>query len=96
MSEDKPDFRQAVRKLSKRLGSDDEHPTPEVLVAYHEAELSDAETDRVREHLAGCAECAREVLDYGRFGDELPEDEAVADRAKAQDWEAIQDKLNPP
>lgn len=90
LSEERPDFRQAFRKLSKTLWShDDEHPPTEVLVAYHEEELSEDHKERVREHVAGCAVCARLLLDYVRFGEEHPADEAEADRAKARDWDAL-------
>lgn len=97
MSEDRPDFRQAFRKLTKTLWSGhDEHPPTEVLVAYHDEELSEDEADRVQEHVAACAGCANRLLEYDRFGDEEPVDEMLADRAKARDWAAIRRKLKDP
>lgn len=95
MSDDKTDFRPAARKLYATLESGTgEHPSTEVLVAYHEGVLADDEADGLREHLAGCATCARRLLEYDRFGEEETEDETAADRAKGQDWAAIRKKLD--
>ena len=41
----------------------DKHPRPETLLAYRDDELSADDDERVREHLAGCADCTGLVLD---------------------------------
>lgn len=76
MRSDKPDLDQAIRRMAaedRRTRTD--HPDPEELLAYHERRLPEAEAERVRDHLAGCPECARVVLDFEAFPDLEPPSE---------------------
>jgi hypothetical protein len=52
------------------------HLSPETLLAYHERTLSDAEVERVQDHLVECPECASVVLDLESFPDLEPPTEA--------------------
>jgi hypothetical protein len=53
----------------RELGGD--HPEAEQLAAYHGGRLSEPEEERVREHLALCAPCTRQLLDLAAFHDEM-------------------------
>jgi len=44
------------------MPSIDQHPPPEILVAYHERRLSDPEAEDVREHLVACRDCTAQLL----------------------------------
>ncbi|MEM9552926.1 MAG: hypothetical protein AAGC60_01605 [Acidobacteriota bacterium] len=44
-----------------------EHPTPEVLLAYHERRLPSPAREALLDHLALCPRCSRAVLDLARF-----------------------------
>lgn len=43
------------------------HPAPTQLLAYHRDQVAPEEMQEIRSHLALCPECARAVLDFGRF-----------------------------
>jgi hypothetical protein len=45
------------------------HPDPDQLVAYHCGDLSAEEEERLRDHLASCAECAGLLLDLDGLAD---------------------------
>lgn len=73
MHSDKPDLDQAIRRMAAEdRRTRTEHPDPEELLAYHERQLTEPEAERLRDHLAGCPECARVVLDFEAFPDLEP------------------------
>src|SRR5262245_53439532 len=51
------------------------HPPPEDLVAFRDGALAGPETERLREHLSACEDCAIEMLELEalRSGQEPPE-----------------------
>ncbi len=59
----------AIREAlaEERAAPPGEHPDPEVLLAYHEGELSEDEAEGVREHVAACEACADVILDFAAF-----------------------------
>jgi hypothetical protein len=59
----------------------DRHPSARQLSAYHRGdELSPADTETLRDHLAQCPECADLVLDLDGFG-------ALATQVDDEEWE---------
>lgn len=73
----------------------DEHPTPEALVAYHAGELSSAEQEDLRNHLALCHDCADLLLDLVSFAEFTPPDQipALADVEVEGAWQKFQPRL---
>ena len=96
MENGKPPLEPALRALTaraeRRLG---EHPSPEALGDYHEGRLGGEEAERLRDHLALCADCAQLVLDLKAF----PEIEMPAGTRKPTEgevdeaWQAMQARL---
>jgi len=54
------------------------HPAGELLVAYHQGELSGSAGERVQDHLAACRECTAILLDLGEV---LPQSRKIPSRA---------------
>jgi hypothetical protein len=54
----------------------DSHPHHEALLRYAYELLDEAQMAAIREHLAGCAPCARSLRQTASFEDELPSPEA--------------------
>lgn len=72
------------------------HPAPGELAAYHANELSPEEDDRVREHIAGCRECADLVLDLQAFHDAAKEEPSgVVDLEQAAAWRELRKRMEP-
>lgn len=84
----------ALRSLfAERPAPEGEHPTPDELLDYHLRALPPEDEDRVEEHLAGCAECARLVLDFAVFSDPgTPPAPHPALRREAT-WKKLQERL---
>ncbi len=53
-----------------------DHPSPDVLLAYHERALGAEEADRIQEHLVACTECAQVILDFAAFPRVEPREES--------------------
>lgn len=72
-----------------------EHPDPEVLLAYHEGELSEAEAERVREHLVECDACTDVILDFAAFPDLEPpaEEDRLTPAELRHDREALEARI---
>jgi hypothetical protein len=87
-----PALRARTAHAEHQLG---EHPSPETLAAYHEGRLVGEEGDRLRDHLALCADCAQLLLDFAAF----PEIEVPAGTRKPTEgevdeaWQAMQGRL---
>lgn len=84
---------QAARNLlaeARRTMTD--HPEVDLLLAYQESRLESAEADRVRQHLAHCQDCAREVLSLGVF-DEPATSGFPTDAENLASWERYQQRL---
>ncbi len=94
MDPEKPDLDAALRELAaeerRRLGG--EHPDPEVLLAYQQEDLPEAEAERIRDHLALCRECGELVLDFAAFpGLEPPAGGPRVDRREIRErWRELQ------
>lgn len=66
-----------VRAVATELkGERGGHPTPDELLDYHADDLAPEERERIEDHLALCADCARTVLDLGSFPAVEPRREA--------------------
>ncbi|HEV7518717.1 MAG TPA: hypothetical protein VGR07_20665 [Thermoanaerobaculia bacterium] len=96
MENGKPPLEPALRTLTARLERQlGEHPSPETLAAYHEGRLAAEEGERLRDHVALCADCAQLLLDLTAF----PEIEAQAGSRRPTEgevdeaWEALQARL---
>jgi hypothetical protein len=58
----------ALRALAARARRElDHHPDTDELVAYHEQRLDEEKTERLRDHLTLCADCAGLLLDLSSF-----------------------------
>lgn len=53
-------LRRAIRRLAAAGGP---HPSPEAIVAYREGRSEPDAEEEIREHLAGCPECATDLLE---------------------------------
>lgn len=74
------------------------HPPPEKLTAYHAGRLPAEEEAAVREHLAGCPECAALVLELDSLYGETPPpagDDPV-DLQAAAAWQRLRSRLFAP
>jgi hypothetical protein len=92
----KPPLEPALRALTARAeGQLGLHPSSETLVAYHEGRLAGEERERLRDHLALCADCAQLLLDLAGFAEvEIPTGlrgptEGEVDEA----WQAMRGRL---
>lgn len=83
----------AIREaLDEPRTTPDDHPEPDVLLAYHEETLSEREAEAVREHLAVCLECSQVILDFAAFPDLEPATEAhrATPAGMGRDWRELQ------
>jgi hypothetical protein len=71
------------------------HVTPEDLLAYHEGQLADSESELIRDHLTVCEQCATLVLDLASFPnvEALEPESQLSDTALAQRWDSFQGRL---
>jgi hypothetical protein len=66
------------------------HPAAEELIAYHRRELEPPAAERLREHLADCADCADLVLDLAEYDlwperrERLSDEELAAERQRLE------------
>jgi hypothetical protein len=87
---------QGVRRMAaearERL---EKHPSPDQLVAYEAAELSETEASEVREHLAVCHECSRAVLDLASFPkiEPRPGVELLSSEEEETQWRRVLDRI---
>lgn len=70
-----------------------EHPGPE-LSAYADGELSGDAARRVRGHVEGCTECARELALIQAMGDAVKESPETEERGSV--WEGVHRRLTRP
>lgn len=95
MGPDRPDLDEALRGLAaeerRRLG--DQHPEPDVLLAYQQGDLPELRAERIRDHLAICSECGELVLDFAAFPAlDPPEGISRLDRREIQErWRGFQE-----
>ena len=66
-------FTSAVERAARELageaeGTVSDHPAVDQLVDFQEGRLAGEDAERVRRHLAACAECAREARPCDRCG----------------------------
>lgn len=83
------------RMAAEAREQNQEHPSPELLVAYDAGELAEDEAAGVRRHLAVCPECARTVLDLASFPHLEPAPGVVplSDQEEEAQWQAIRERL---
>lgn len=87
---------QTPRAAAPLSESTDAHPSPAVLIAYHRAELTDAEADGVREHLVDCEACLDSVLSMARLEEDLRAAEPVQDPAMMRSLERLRQRRATP
>lgn len=94
MATDKPDLREAVRRLAEGRRPR-EHPVPEKLAEYHARELPAEEIPDLQDHLAECPECSQMLLDLESFDELEPpvENELSTDARVVQEWKRLQRRL---
>jgi len=87
----------ALRALAEReRARRGPHLEPDELVAYHERKLGEAESERARDHLALCPECAGLLLDLAAF-DEPEAPAGAPDLASAEieaGWRELAPRLS--
>jgi hypothetical protein len=90
-----PALRAEAARERRTLG---EHLSPEHLAAYHAGELTAAEDETVRDHLALCRECAEMLLDLVKFEEFTPagETSGLTDGEVEAAWQRIEGRLDPP
>lgn len=86
--------RAVATELKSGLGG---HPTPDELLDYHADDLAPAERERIEDHLALCADCARTVLDLGAFPavEPLSEEDRLSSAEVAAEWSRFAAQLTP-
>jgi hypothetical protein len=84
-----PALRALVVRARRELGP---HASADELVAYHLRRLSEADAERLRDHLALCAECAGLLLDLAAFSEQAP---AVPSEPTTEEVEAAWRDLAP-
>lgn len=91
----KPAFEPALRAYAVReRRALDDHPSPEILVAYCAGELAGEEEEDLRDHLALCPECAEMLLDLVAFEEfKPPETPGLADAEVEAAWHRVQPRL---
>src|SRR6476660_8410871 len=74
------------------------HPAPGRLTAYHAGELPPAEVEAIQDHLAHCAECTRALLALPHFYAEMeaPELAERPDPGAEASWQALRARLPTP
>lgn len=94
MATDKPDLREAVRRLAESRRPR-EHPAPEKLAEYHARELPAEEVPALQDHLAECSECSQLLLDLESFEDLEPPAgrRPVPDSQVRRDWKRLRKRL---
>ena len=83
MSNEKMDFKTGLTALIRERETGD-HPEVDVLIAYHQGELTGGQRDGVLDHLTVCRQCMGMLRDFREFSD------SVAERAEEEsvDFEA--------
>lgn len=92
----KPAFEPALRAFAAReRRALDDHPTPEILVAYRAGELTAGEEEKLRDHLALCPDCAEMLLDLVTFEEFTPPKESpgLTDAEIDAAWHRVQPRL---
>jgi hypothetical protein len=88
----------ALRALAAReRRALDDHPTPEILVAYRAGKLPAEEQEALRDHLALCPDCAEMLLDLATFEQFTPTEEpaGLTDSDVGAAWQRMQQRLAP-
>lgn len=96
MDEDEKRLRSELRNLTEREHQAlKDHPMPEELVAYRSGELSEAEEERLGDHLAICRDCAALLLDLADFGNLKPPAGVpeVTDAQVDQAWQDMRSRI---
>lgn len=101
MCRKKTDLREAARALAlSRRPLEADHPDAETLAAYSEGALPAAEAERLQDHLADCAECARLMLDFAALPGLSepcgPDESSEPDAEVAEAWERFRRRLQRP
>jgi hypothetical protein len=55
--------------ISTDPGNAEEHPSIELLGAYHRGKLTEGDEDRIQEHFIACADCREMMLELADFLD---------------------------
>lgn len=96
MSDGERDLRTAVRDLAASLerGLGD-HPAPEELLDFVAGDLSEAERERIEDHLALCHECARAALELAEppEAEPAPAGELLTGTELAAEWQRFRGAL---
>lgn len=69
------------------------HPAPELLVCYYSGDVSAAQSEEIRLHLAGCRQCPELLLDLDRFLKPEEEGERMGEVTLDTAWRDFQARL---
>jgi hypothetical protein len=70
-----------------------EHPSIEVLNAYHRGRLTEADEDRIQEHFLSCAECRETMLELADFLDGVSEPSRWSSEDLVREWRKVRAAL---
>lgn len=96
MTDETQDLDRLFERLAQEEGSKgdpEEHPSVEILTAYHANELSAEEDARIQEHLASCRRCAEIVLDFDSFLAEPAGEPEVASLEVAAESRRLRERI---
>lgn len=91
-----PPLNAALRSLADESRQElSEHPSPEVLTAYHEGRLPAGDAERLQDHLALCHDCAELLLDLVAFLDPEPATgpSNLSDEEVGEAWQSMRSRL---
>jgi hypothetical protein len=96
VTEDDTQLRQALRDLAEEGRSSTEPLDAELLVAYTNDQLSEAEAERVRDHLVGCPQSRALLRELVHFP-ETQEGMAIPDEVELEGaWRKVRSRISPP
>lgn len=76
-----------LRAFLRDQAPEDDHPTGERLVAYHERRLPSEEQEAMRRHLAACPDCAAQLLELAALvGSDVPPGPALPPAEMEAAW----------
>lgn len=91
MKSSRSDLARELREISR---APEWHPVPQELVAYHEDRLPPASDEKIRDHLADCADCSSLLLELAALKDAGGAAKGgVADLATAAAWRRLRPRL---
>lgn len=73
---------------------DGEHPSIDILHAYHRGRLTEADEDRIQEHFIDCADCRANMLELADFLDGVSEPSRWSSEDLVREWQRVREGLD--